>query len=302
MAETKIIKLPDVDLMRSEIKTAYDNKYTALAGFTDGLAWDKKRYIEKTKEALQMHVLSAVAAGRRLIVIKEMLDHGEFIEALEEIGGLNERTAQKYMAVARKFMNVNEETQQALGMGRMYAMLKSPVEELEKIESEGTYLGSPIEEVITIPVRELNERIAVATGKVKLDHEQEVLKGEKLYLENTQLKESNSRLQSELITAKTGAPPQDPLPEWWNEYTAVTGALAALATKLAAHAPHHENEVEHARCELVLKRIRHEMAHCEKYLMVAAVDPVEFERASREKMAALSTDKRFDFTQLDNED
>lgn len=293
-----IIAVENVDEVRMEIQDALREKYLKLSAFTDGKVWDKNRYIEFARLKLQEHVVSGVAAGKAIIVLKEMLPHGEFTESLNEIG-IHERTARNYMKVASVFAGMDPETVAALGMTKLYAVIKAPAEEIEKLLNDGSMLGKEKDELVQMSAREIEQLVKDATEKIKLSLEETRIKTDQLSEELGSLKKDKRRLEKELADAKAGAPPEDKLPEYWNEYTAVLAALTAFSAKLSQHPNDFEDAQTAARCEVMRERIEHEWSHCRKFISNGAVDPAEFQQRRQEKIHDLKKSGKFDFSKLE---
>jgi len=289
----------NVDVVRSEIQHAMQDKYSQLAAFTDGRVWDVKRYINIARESLQLHVVAGIQAGKALIVLKEMCDHGKFTEALQEIG-ITQQQSSKLMRVAFRFSGFDKETAEALGITKLYAMIQAPVEETEKLLTDGTFLGLEKDDLIKLSTRELNARIKEAVSKAKLDYEQERLKSDKLHEEKLALQEDKRKLQEELVKAKAGAPPKEELPAYWNEYSAVLAALDAFSHKLSEHPNDFSDEKVVRMCDSMFKRIEHSWAHCRKFLCNHEVDPVELQERVQEKISKLRKDNRFDLSKIED--
>lgn len=289
----------NVDVVRSEIQNAMQDKYSQLAAFTDGKVWNKKRYIDMARESLQLHVVSGIQAGKALIVLKEMCAVGEFGEAIEEVG-INKMQASRLMRVAFRFSGFDKETAEALGMTKLYTMLQAPVEETEKLLTDGKFLDMEKDDLIRLSTRELNARIKEAVSKAKLDYEQERLKSDKLHEEKLALLEDKRKLQEELVKVKAGAPPEEKLPVYWNEYSAVLAALDAFSHKLSEHPNDFTDEQVARVCESMFKRIEHAWAHCRKFLCNHEVDPVELQERVQEKISMLRNDRRFDLSKIED--
>lgn len=87
--------------------------------------------------------------GRRLIEAKEMLTHGEWLPWLSEQVDISERTAQKFMRLAREWSNPN--TLADLGASKALMLLALPEEERDAMAEDP--------QVIDMSARELAEAI-----------------------------------------------------------------------------------------------------------------------------------------------
>lgn len=275
--------------MIAQNELAEKKKYRALAMFADGLPWDKDRYIRKTQEALETHFQSGIEAGKRLIVLKEMLPHGAYVQALEHIG-IKRTSAWNYMKVAERFCGFDSDIAAELGVTKLYALLKAPEEELQKIEENGSFLDIDKETLVAISTRELERRIKEATGKLKEDREQ--LDARVTVLTNASHEKDREieRLKKEAIAAYTGKKAEKPLPEWWNEFTGFLNACTAFQAAIQQSPPDLQDKETLKSSDFVLKRIEHEVMRVTKYLRRfddADWDPVAFREATEEKLASL---------------
>lgn len=300
MSKKVEIKVPDIRKMQDDIALSMERKYEALAIFADGQPFSRKRYIEGAKKALNQHVLAGVEAGKRLIVLHEMSEHGDFLKALGEIG-IAKSSAYRYMNVARHFAGLDTETTEQLGMTRLYKMLSAPVEEIEKFVSGGSFLEMEKDDLLQLSGKELSERIKEVTDKIKFDLEQEKVAKEVLFEEKKQLEKKNKELQKKLSETKTGAPIDDPLPSWFGKYSDLAQYILDLGQALANDPPDLSDELTSKRCDQCMKRLENEMAYVRKYLFAGVVDPVEFKQRSREKLAEIDRSGKFDWSEVEVE-
>ena len=295
-----IIAVENVDEVRMEIQDALQEKYFKLSAFTDGLPWDLKRYIDAARKDFQAHAHSGISLGRRLIVMKEMLAHGEFLNALKEIHkNFSERTARNYMGVAAVFSGLDPETISLLGLTKLYSMLRAPSDEIEKFISSGTFLGNEKDAIVQMSSRELDQLVKDATEKIKLALEETRIKTDQLSEEVGHLKKEKRQLEKQLADTKAGAPPEEKLPEYWNEYTALLAALTAFSAKLAQCPNDFDDEKVVSRCEVMRQRIEHEWAHCRKFIVNLPIDPVEHLNATQENIHRIKKSGKFDFSKLE---
>lgn len=112
---------------------------------------------ERTIETITGDILEAkrrggeaiLTIGRCLVEAKELLPHGEWLPWLNERAELSERTAQKFMRLAREWSNPN--TLADLGASKALMLLALPPEEREQFETEHN--------VIDMSARQLRQAI-----------------------------------------------------------------------------------------------------------------------------------------------
>ena len=85
-----------------------ERKNGEVAGFDYGAldsnsAASAQRAAQKIRSGLRAQGLAVIEVGRELLVVKALLQHGQFTAWLEAEFGLSERTAQRYMRVAEVF-------------------------------------------------------------------------------------------------------------------------------------------------------------------------------------------------------
>ncbi len=112
-----------------------------VANFSTDIA-KTEAAVERWAERISPH-LTAIAeniiqAGRELILAKEELPHGDFLDLVESLG-LRPRTAQKFMAIARHELlgNASPGTQLPTSWTVLYELSRAPGELLEQAFADG---------------------------------------------------------------------------------------------------------------------------------------------------------------------
>ena len=111
-----------------------------LAKFASTMPGNRPRTIETVTEEI-LDIKQRVAEdfmelGQRLCEAKELLPHGEWLPWLEGRVQFSERTAQKFMQLAREY-EANPKLASDLGSEKAFALLALPKEEREQIAREG---------------------------------------------------------------------------------------------------------------------------------------------------------------------
>ena len=122
---------------------------------------------ERTIEAVTTELLDAkrrggeaiLTIGRCLMEAKEMLPHGEWLPWLNERVELSERTAQKFMKLAREWSNPN--TLADLGASKALMLLALPPEEREAFAEDHNVIDMSARQ-LEQAIRERDEARAVA--------------------------------------------------------------------------------------------------------------------------------------------
>lgn len=102
---------------------------------------------------------SAVGIGQRLMEAKELLPHGEWLPWLEQQVDFSERTAQKFMAIARGYEE-NPQLAADLGSEKAFALLALPSEERQQIVTEGVTVEGKTKAAADLTTREVKQIVA----------------------------------------------------------------------------------------------------------------------------------------------
>jgi hypothetical protein len=154
---------------------AEDEKIKPYLG---GLPYNRDRLVNEIRFYLNQTTEGIIETGKRLIVLKIKEKHGNFISLCEDELGIPYRTAARFMAIARKFANVSRVTHLVFqdmkkGIGKLYALLEVPDEELQEFEETGEIRGLTIDEIDALPVKEVRDRLRhrnkqIEQGKLQL--------------------------------------------------------------------------------------------------------------------------------------
>jgi hypothetical protein len=164
--EKKVLTKEEAAKIHAEVdrRVAVKKREEELTLYSDGQPYDKVRVIGETKFFLTETATSIFEAGRRLVWIKEKEGHGEWMRILAEEIGISEPTAWRMMAIARKLSNSSRVKDFAIrnlkhGIGKLYALLDVPDEDLKLFEDTGSLLGKPQDEVDRMSVKELRDLV-----------------------------------------------------------------------------------------------------------------------------------------------
>ena len=97
--------------------------------------------------------------GQRLCEAKELLPHGEWLPWLEQRVQFSERTAQKFMQLAREYES-NPKLASDLGSEKAFALLALPKEEREQIAAEGVTVDGKTKAASDLTTREVKQIVA----------------------------------------------------------------------------------------------------------------------------------------------
>lgn len=96
--------------------------------------------------------------GQRLCEAKELLPHGEWLPWLEGRVQFSERTAQKFMQLAREY-EANPKLASDLGSEKAFALLALPKEEREQIAREGMIVDGKTKPAADLTKREIQQAV-----------------------------------------------------------------------------------------------------------------------------------------------
>lgn len=97
--------------------------------------------------------------GGYLLLLKSACEHGKFLPALERLG-LETRSAQQYMSVAKRFANTKTSSHlEALGMSKLVDLLPLDDEQLEDLTELGKTGELHLDDVARMSVRELRAAV-----------------------------------------------------------------------------------------------------------------------------------------------
>lgn len=110
--------------------------------------------------------------GQRLCEAKELLPHGEWLPWLEQRVQFSERTAQKFMQLAREYES-NPKLASDLGSEKAFALLALPKEEREQIAAEGITVNGKTKAPADLTTREVKQIVAERKAEAKTDFRSE---------------------------------------------------------------------------------------------------------------------------------
>lgn len=151
-----------------------------VAKFLDGQPFDETRLWNEYEFFNANSAMAYVEAGRRLVVLKHMTDHGHFMQALAE-RNIAQRTANMQMAVSIKF--ANSPTSAILSRSKLIELTQLTDEEANELNESGIALGKSLDELETMSVKELRELVRKSKSKIEKKNEE----NEKLRRENERL-------------------------------------------------------------------------------------------------------------------
>lgn len=134
-----------------------------IGAYASKLSSTRPRTIETVTEEI-LDIKQRVAEdfmelGQRLCEAKELLPHGEWLPWLEQRVQFSERTAQKFMQLAREYES-NPKLASDLGSEKAFALLALPMEEREQIAAEGATVNGKAKAASDLTTREVKQIVA----------------------------------------------------------------------------------------------------------------------------------------------
>lgn len=171
---------------------------TALIPFTDNLPYDRERIIQEAKFCLEVEVKARFEVGKRLLLLRENEDVRTFGQLLEEhLPGLSRQRAYEYILFAKRAAHLPQFRTWASGRNnwsKALALMETVSEEELREFEEGSVLGTPVDEIDRMSVRELKARLR----KQQEQHQKEMARAlEPLRQEIESFKEEVKLLKAE---------------------------------------------------------------------------------------------------------
>ncbi len=204
--EAKVIQTKE-ELRRKEIGDKY----------LGGDIYEEDKIVNEFHVFGRQTVNSVLEMGKRLLAAKEYEGHGKFMKMLGERFKISEPTAWRLMAIAKKFLNSSRVKDLPLtgmqeGIGKLYALLNVPDEELVEFDETGLFKGATVEDINKMSVKEFRKLIVEKEDwKAKARQLEMEIQGKydtttRYKKTNEKLEKENARLKAELEEARTPLP------------------------------------------------------------------------------------------------
>jgi hypothetical protein len=140
-----------------------DNERNELVAKIEGdLPYDRDRVIQETKFFIQRSAESIIEAGKRLLLLKEKEEYGDFTRIVTEDIGIPYATAWRFMNAALKvdkFPGLTSTLSKMDKVTKIYTLLEAPEEDLKELEDKGVMAGKDIDEISAMSVKEMRALI-----------------------------------------------------------------------------------------------------------------------------------------------
>ncbi|MDP8080221.1 hypothetical protein [Phocoenobacter skyensis] len=132
----------------------------------NGEVFDKKLLVDRGKYCQRTMVEQMLEFGRILIILKEHLAHGEFVETVQQEFDITARASQKFMQATVKFCGegLQDTTPKLvqLGKSKLLELMTQDDDDLKELAEGGTIVGLKLDEVDRMSVQELRKSLRKA--------------------------------------------------------------------------------------------------------------------------------------------
>jgi len=159
------ISIPNeiADMLSENANSMTKHSREIMEGFGDGLPYEKMRIIHETKFYMAQSAEAMLEAGKRLVILKEHEPHGDFEKILRNQIGIPERTAQRMMQSAIKYLSPNlKEKAPALallGKTKLFELMLEDDDALTELANGGTIAGMNLDDIDRMSSRELRSAL-----------------------------------------------------------------------------------------------------------------------------------------------
>ena len=196
-----------------------EEKELTVAETLPPISFDSEMSIEKLTSEIQYYLVqmgqNAIEVGKRLILAKAKLQHGEWQNWLEDNFNLSYKMAVKFMQVAERFSKVS--TSRLFSQSQMMEMLSLPEVETEKFIEQKALEGTPVEDMTVKKLREEIKKYKTGLSESKQEKKVEVEtpvisnESEKIEMADVDLEIENDEVEEKLEEMPLES--SDPLPQ-----------------------------------------------------------------------------------------
>ncbi len=191
-------KHEEAPLKAHELTVQDRERQKIISKLAEGRPMDEVILVENVKSRLTRTVHDLVEAGKELVLLQEIWGRGNFVYKVEKELKIPHSSAYRLMNAAIKSINypvINQISQ----VGKIYALIEAPHEELQKFEETGFFAGKSADELELLPKSELIQivRSMKTEKKEKKDAQGRLI---------DKLNKEVERLKKESETAKLGLP------------------------------------------------------------------------------------------------
>lgn len=133
------------------------------------LPYNRERVVQEARFYLAHSAEAMLEAGKRVLLLKENENHGDFLEVVQGELGMDVRLAQKMMQAAAKYLTnpaiaSNTKALSYLGKTKLYELMVMDDDTIAEIAAGGTINGLSLDAIDQMTTRELKEALREANA------------------------------------------------------------------------------------------------------------------------------------------
>lgn len=178
----------------------------ALATFGGDLPDDREELVAQAQYFLGMGAIAGIEAGRRLAVLKQGCEHGEWHALLDRMN-IGARTANNWIRIAERFYA--QKQLHRLGTGKLTALLEFGEEEIVEADGEVFIAGQGVDAIDAMSIRELRQQARKNRRKQdklkqQMEKQSEQLKDAEAYIAELEKGPRSSEFLNRLTEVQAG--------------------------------------------------------------------------------------------------
>ncbi|HAT1685147.1 TPA: DUF3102 domain-containing protein [Klebsiella oxytoca] len=172
------------DSLHVDLNEITRHRMEIMEQFGEGLPYERARIVHEARFYMSQSTEAMLEVGKRLTILKECEPHGEFERIVRNNLGIPERTAQRIMQAAIKFLSPTLEskapTLALLDKSKLFELMTEDDEELAELAEGGTVAGLTLDDIDRMSVRELRKALReskedlAASRKLNAEKSQEI--------------------------------------------------------------------------------------------------------------------------------
>jgi hypothetical protein len=164
--ENEVPSITSWDQVRNTANVASEHSQQVMTAYGEGLPYDRSRVVHEARFYMATSAEAMLEAGKRLVILKEHEPHGEFETIVREQIGLPERTAQRMMQSAIKYLSPTLQSKApalaVLGKTKLFELMTEDDDSLAELAEGGTIAGMNLDEIDRMSSRELRQALRKA--------------------------------------------------------------------------------------------------------------------------------------------
>jgi hypothetical protein len=154
-----------------DVNQASEHSMQIMTAYGDGMSYDRTRIVGEARFYMAQSAEAMLEAGKRLVILKEHEAHGEFEGILRDQIGIPERTAQRMMQSAIKYLSPKLQSKAPalalLGKTKLLELMTEDDDQLASLAEGGTVAGMTLDDIDRMSARELRTALRKAREDVE---------------------------------------------------------------------------------------------------------------------------------------